>query len=527
MRLLPCGSDAILVELAGLEPTLALHRALRADPPQGCRALIPAARTILIRFDPFLTTAEALAQDLRQRQTTEAAVAIGQEIEIAVHYDGQDLAEVAHLTSLSEVEVIERHTAILWQVAFNGFAPGFSYLTGCDPALEVPRRQSPRAAIPPGSVALAGRFSGIYPKASPGGWQIIGTTDAQMWDDTRTPPALLQPGDRVRFVPTPARPRPRPARPPVPPPAAAPGFTLLAAPLPVLVQDGGRLGLVEQGISASGVLDQGALVQLNDLLGNPAGQAALEITGGGLRLRSDVAAVIAVTGAPCTITLNDRLHFASHRPIPLDAGDTLHLSAPTFGLRSLLGVRGGFDVAAVLGSAATDTLAGIGPAPLRAGDRIGLAKARAGAVGAPLPPAPALPRAGDLIEVEVILGPRADWFPPDTRARFCAQAWRVTPQSNRIGLRLEGAALTRPDQRELPSEGAVAGAIQVPHDGQPVLFLADHPLTGGYPVIAVVAAHQLDLLGQIPPGAHLRFRPRAPFAALHPPSEPPPPCTAS
>jgi len=169
----------------------------------------------------------------------------------------------------------------------------------------------------------------------------------------------------------------------------------------------------------------------------------------------------------------------------------------------------------VLASAAFDTLAQVGPAPLRAGDRIGLdPQARTGSVALSATRR-ALPAPGETVTLDIIAGPRTDWFDDSAQRLLTTQVWQVTAQSNRIGLRLAGErALTRSRQQELPSEGTCAGAIQVPASGQPVLFLNDHPLTGGYPVIAAVAPHHLDLAGQIPPGCGIRFNPISPFIDL-------------
>ena len=185
-------------------------------------------------------------------------------------------------------------------------------------------------------------------------------------------------------------------------------------------------------------------------------------------------------------------------------------------LRSYVAVRGGLLVAPVLGSASRDTLAKIGPPTLAAGQRLPIGAAPTGsAVGAPDRSPPPLPRAGDTVTLDVVLGPRTDWFTPEAVALLAAQPWRVTPQQDRVGMRLLGEQpLARTQTQELPSEGTVTGAIQVPASGQPVLFLADHPLTGGYPVIGSVAVHHLDLAAQLPVGAHVRFRVVAPFAEV-------------
>lgn len=248
----------------------------------------------------------------------------------------------------------------------------------------------------------------------------------------------------------------------------------------------------------------------NRAVGNPHGRAVLEITLGPVVLLAEEPLTLALTGA-ATAHVND-LPIALGAAFAMDAGDRLRIDPPARGMRSYLALRGGFDVAPVLGSAATDTLSNIGPKPLTAGDALSPARLPADATGLP-EPAPDLPGSDRTVTLPVTLGPRTDWFTDDQVQSFLDQDWQVTPQSSRVGIRLQGDALTR-DGAELPSEGTAIGAIQVPHSGQPVLFLADHPLTGGYPVIATLDPSALDLAAQIPPGARIRFVARAPFAPL-------------
>ena len=197
MRLRPVGDAAILAEL---EPSavLPLVAALRQQPHPGVTDLVPAERTVLVRFQPRLARPAQIAAWLRSVRPAPAGPGSGPLVELDVHYDGEDLPEVARLTGRTVAEVIAAHTGSEWVVAFSGFAPGFGYLRG--PAgLDVPRRAEPRVRVPPGAVALAAGYSGVYPRASPGGWQLIGRTAAVLWDVERDPPALLRPGGRVRF----------------------------------------------------------------------------------------------------------------------------------------------------------------------------------------------------------------------------------------------------------------------------------------------------------------------------------------
>jgi KipI family sensor histidine kinase inhibitor len=516
LRVLPAGSDGVLVEVADLEQALALFASLRDEPLPGVQELVPAARTVLVRFDPVRTGPAELAAQLRRRQLTPTAGGGGTLVSVPVHYDGEDLAEVAMLCGLDEADVVRRHTAAPWTVAFTGFAPGFAYLSGGDPALDVPRRTEPRTAIPPGSVALAGRFSGIYPRASPGGWQLLGRTSLAMWDLGREDPALLRPGMRVRFVDAgPSADPPEPARISPPPGAVATrALEVLAPGALTVVVDLGRPGRSAQGVSRSGAVDRTSLRRANRLVGNPAGAPALEVAAGGLRVRAHGDLVLAVTGAPTPLT---RATATEEHPLPgqrvfaLDDGAELHLAPPGRGVLSYVAVRGGLAVDPVLGSASADLLAGIGPGPLRAGEVMAVGSGAVSAVALDADPVPDLPAAEEVVDVDVLFGPRDDWFSERALDLFAHQEWTVTPRSNRVGLRLEGAeALERSRPGELPSEGTVPGAVQIPPNGQPVVFTADHPVTGGYPVIACVAAHHLGRVGQVPTGGRVRFRPVPP-----------------
>jgi KipI family sensor histidine kinase inhibitor len=196
---LRCGREAVLVEVDDLDAALSLYAALRAADLPGVTDLVPAARTVLIRLDPALTSPAQVRKATAALHLDDTNQADAGTVEIPVRYDGPDLLEVAGHIGVTPEEVVTLHTGSTWTVAFAGFAPGFGYLTGGDPRLEVPRRDSPRTRIPAGSVGLAGRFSGVYPSDSPGGWQLIGSTSERMWDLDRPEPALLVPGVRVSF----------------------------------------------------------------------------------------------------------------------------------------------------------------------------------------------------------------------------------------------------------------------------------------------------------------------------------------
>jgi KipI family sensor histidine kinase inhibitor len=200
VRIVRYGRSALLVELAGTGEVMGLYRALSAEPPAGVVDLVPAARTLLVTFEPGKASFEDLARLVGSTDPVAGTGTAAGVVEVRVTYDGPDLDAVAELTGLSRAEVVRRHTGGEYTVAFCGFAPGFAYLAGGDPALRVPRRESPRTAVPAGAVGLAGEFTGVYPRSSPGGWQLIGRTGVPLWDADRDPPALLSPGTRVRFA---------------------------------------------------------------------------------------------------------------------------------------------------------------------------------------------------------------------------------------------------------------------------------------------------------------------------------------
>ena len=201
MKLRPAGERGLLVELDDLETVHRLHAALRDLDPPGVVELVPGYRTLLVVAGPGSAGAlDELAAGLPGLELPPAGEVAGEPVEIPVSYDGEDLPEVASLTGLDAEEVVRRHTAPEYTVAFLGFSPGFPYLVGLDPALEVPRRDTPRTSIPAGSVGLAGGQTGIYPTASPGGWHLIGRTEVALFDPERDPPALLAPGSRLRFT---------------------------------------------------------------------------------------------------------------------------------------------------------------------------------------------------------------------------------------------------------------------------------------------------------------------------------------
>jgi biotin-dependent carboxylase-like uncharacterized protein len=273
--------------------------------------------------------------------------------------------------------------------------------------------------------------------------------------------------------------------------------TVLATGPLTTVQDLGRPGRGALGIGRSGAADRAAAALANRLLGDDPGAAVLEVTYGGLVLRAGTDLLVVTTGARCA---GARAHNA---PIALPAGHEFRLGVPETGLRTYVGLRGGIDVEPVLGSRSTDLLSGLGPPVLAEGDVLPVGPASELLPGVDLAPLPD-PPAGE-VTVRVTPGPRRDWFGDDAWTALTSRAWEVTAESNRVGLRLAGEPLRRAREGELPSEGMVRGALQVPPSGLPVLFLADSPVTGGYPVIGYVDDADVDRCAQLRPGQPLRL----------------------
>ena len=524
------GTRALLVDLPDLAEVMTWHAALTAQPLADQTSAIAAARTVLLEF-ATPRDAQRAVETLAGFSPAAAGQSTPREVTIDVIYDGEDLASTAEHLGISTEELINRHTSQAWMAAFGGFAPGFTYCVPTDAETSesaenfewsVPRRANPRTAVPAGAVGLAGEFSAVYPRQSPGGWQLIGHTKTPMWDPRAEHPALLNPGDIVRYRAVRAEASGAASSNAGSGKAASqhsrtpasilgrPVATLTDAGLLSLVQDRGRPGHGDIGVTRSGALDRASARAANAAVGNRSSAAVIENIGG-LRITANVDTVLAVTGAEATVEVSTRSgHKATKalaQPIGLLAGDELAVRPTGTGARNYVAIRGGLATDTVLDSAASDVLSGMGPAPLADGDLLKAGRATRTAVDPTiLNPADSTNAA----TLRCVLGPRDDWFAEQTVQDFLNTTWEVSGQSNRIGLRMagaEGAELTREREEELASEGMLPGSIQVPPNGLPVLFLADHPVTGGYPVIATVIPEDMDAAGQLPPGSTVTFRP--------------------
>jgi KipI family sensor histidine kinase inhibitor len=517
-RVLPLGDSALTLEFGDrLDPILnarvrALDRALAERPFPGLRESVPTHRSLLVLYDPRRSGFEEVSHLLRERAAARTEEdAPGRRVTIPTLYGGEngpDLAEVAKARGLSEAELIARHCAPEYVAFMLGFTPGFAYLGPLPDALETPRRATPRLRVPAGSVAIAGTQTGIYPVASPGGWSLLGRTSLRLFDPTAQPPALILPGDRVRFQPVSEL--PERAASVVPTRATtAPVLEVLDPGLLTTIQDGGRFGHRRLGVTWAGPMDAPAHRAANRLLGNPEDAPALECTVVGPVLRFLAPARFALMGADLGAVL-DREDLGAW-PVPIGirvlarSGNVLRFTGRRSGCRAYLALAGGIDVPPVLGSRSTDLGSGFGGLEgraLRAHDGLALAPPGRGRETEIGPPgAPSSPE-----RVRVVLGPQADHLRPESVASFLAEPYTVGPASDRVGCRLLGPPLAHRGPAEILSDGMVMGSIQVPPDGHPIVMMADGPTTGGYPKIATVITADLPLLAQALPGhGQVRF----------------------
>ncbi len=510
-RVAPAGDRGLLVEFAPeLSPeTIArvhgAHRRL-GDLP-GVVETVPGLRSVLVLYDPLAVSFDEIAG--RAQAAARAAPPVpasdGALVEVPVVYGGTtgpDLEAAAHACGLSPSEIVRLHSGTDYLVYMLGFAPGFPYLGLLAPQLRMPRRPTPRIRVPAGSVAVADAFSGIYPQETAGGWHLLGRTPLCLFDPRRAQPCLLQPGDRVRFVPVAGGSAAWEAA-----TISAPGRPLLEVLEPGLmttVQDHGRTGWRRFGVPASGALDRPALDEVNRVLGNLPGAAAVELTFPGPRLRVLSEAEIAVAGADLDARVN-RTALDPGEPVRVRPGDLLEFEPPRAGQWLYLGIAGGVEAPPLLGSRSAYARGGPGGPlgrALRAGDVLGLGEASSGRRRARRSAAPLNARSGP---IRVVLGPQARAFRAEAQAAFLGRAYTATAQRDRSGTRLAGSVLGHQGSAEILSDGLLPGAIQVPADGQPLVILADGPTTGGYPKIGWVITPDLGRIAQAGPGTGLRF----------------------
>ncbi len=518
-RFLTAGERVLVAEYGdGIDERVNTHvhlvaRALARTAPAGLVEVVPTYRSVAVWFDPLATTVECLEDVVRgiDAHLDAGDTLPSRIIEVPVVYGGEcgpDLADVSAHTGLSEADVVAIHAAGSYRVFMMGFTPGFPYLGGMSPRIATPRLPTPRTHVPAGSVGIAAQQTGIYPAASPGGWRLIGRSPLRLFDPAQDPPALLGPGDTVRFVPSDSAGfAEAPHDMPVPAPCEG-GIEVLDGGLLTTVQDLGRYGYQRYGAPVAGAMDVRALREANVLVGNDEHEAGLEMTLAGPSLRFDVETVVALTGGDLGPHLDGR-PLPLSRAITIRRGASLTCAGRRSGLRMYLAVAGGIDVPPMLGSRSTYLASGFGGhqgRALRAGDRLplGLAAAAVRPMRGSTPVRGRQPVAGDAV-VRVMLGPQDDAFTPENIGTFLSATWEMGRASDRVGCRFTGPRIEHRHGADIVSDATAFGTVQISGDGQPIVLMADRGTTGGYTKIATVIAADLGLLAQAVPGDRVRF----------------------
>lgn len=513
------GDSALLLELGEsvIDPELnaravAVARAVRERAIPGVRDVVSTFRSVAVFFDPLSADVAAVAAALHHAENAAPSSVAERTVEIPVVYgdeSGPDLAELAAFARCTPEAVIERHAGTVYRVYMLGFLPGFPYMAHVDATIAAPRRAIPRLRVAAGSVGVAGRQTGIYPRESPGGWQIIGRTALTLFDQAQLPPALLAPGDRVRFVPTPASAQSRFNRTEVHLKAGTTKgnvdrfVSVLRPGLLTTVQDLGRWGHQSLGVSVAGPMDPVAHRVANALVGNPVDAATLETTLIGPDLRFGQETVVAIAGGDLWPML-DGAEVPICAPVRCPSGSVLRFGDRRSGARAYVAFDGGVEVDPLLGSRATHVMSrmgGVQGRALRAGDRVALGLPTARAKTRPF----SAPRSQGGARLRVLPGPQADHFDEAALDALQRKRFTISAQSDRMGYRLLEAAIAGRRPGDMISDVMLMGGVQIPPSGEPILLMADRQTTGGYPQLAVVITADLPLAAQLGPGDWIEF----------------------
>jgi len=481
----------------------ALAKAIIEADIQGITDVLPGYGNLYIEFNTNLVTQENINEEIQEIQNTQnhsTEPQTSRKVKIPVNYNGEDLADVARQTGLSEAEIIKRHSERSYHVYAMGFTPGFPFMAGVDEALHVPRKAIPRKKVAASTVAMTGSQTGIYPLPTPGGWNLLGTTLKPIFDPNAEESFLIQAGDEVCFVPEDsskdlAEPQDLKPLDLLPNEPKHPVFKVIKAGVLDLMVDQGRFMAGRYGLSRSGALDAPLAKLANQLLGNDVDAPLLELTllGPTLECLSDAVAV--VTGQTMIPVVNG-VELEPYKTFHISKGDTLSFKSTNQSVRSYLAVSSGFESKSFMGSSSVDLKGYIGQA-LKTDDILGNISKRKVRAGRSFVP---YKKETDTITLRLKEGPQAN---PEALKTLLENTYTVA-SSDRIGIRLEGAEVAGGG---ILSEAVPIGAIQVTSGGMPIILLNDRGTLGGYAKPAIVYPPDLAKTAQLKEGMKLRFIP--------------------
>lgn len=538
------GDQSILIDLSSLKRPLpkvhAIAQYILNQKNGWINDVIPGLETVLIRFNHqeassqtrelALNNVEGIVEKLIAETNPQNLPSTRiHKLQVCYHPDvAPDLVESAKNCGISSQEFINLHKTGKYSVDIVGFMPGFAYFSGLNPKLKLPRKSNPRASVPKGSVAIAELQTAIYPRSTPGGWNLIGKSPACLFSVDNDPPSLFMPGDQLMIeevsldqlhaiennLPT------------------NQGFKfdqsletypyaiqIISPGLLTSVQDTPRNGLGHLAVGTGGAVDQASLALANTLVGNPENTEVLEITAIGPRILFKQDTLIAWVGTNCSAFIN-QMEIKGNRPVWIKANSTLSFAQLKPGFRIALAISGGFDLPLTLGKKGSHLSADIGYPATKKFDVIPLKNPHAfqsiptlaklaahdksaNAAKWGIPP-PYLPTAG-IHKVHALPGLHLDFLSKDDRLKFWDSTWIVSNQSNRMGIRLESESQLSNTTKGIPSQGISMGSIQLPPSNQPIILLAEHQTTGGYPLLADIIQSDFPILAQLKPGDQIKL----------------------
>lgn len=538
------GDHSVLIDFSkSSEPLKSIHalsKALFANQPSWASEIVPGLDSLVIQLqctneNPKTIREQALAdlkkigeqfEKQKNRKTSPNKI---HRIQVCYHSDlGLDLPAIAKACKLSTEEVVRLHKNSLYTADILGFMPGFAYFSGLNPELRLPRLASPRPAVPKGSVAIAELQTAIYPRVTPGGWNIIGRSPNKLFDIDKDPPGLFMAGDQMEIEEISldqfrqlddAKVSKEVIR-SFDKNTSAASVEVLQAGTFSTIQDEPRLGLSHWAVGPGGACDIASLHLANALVGNSPETVAIEMTSTGPSLLFHEAACVAWVGASCEgIVKNQRI--PGNRPVWIPKGSTLKFSALNPGFRTILAIGGGLDLPKTLGRFGSHISADIGPKRLEKGDQLLLAdpkmpfkstflKSLYQEESLPTYPkwhirSPFLPTSS-VTQIRCLAGPHLSFLSAKERELFWSTVWTVSNQSNRMGLRLQGDFKVKKDLPNIPSQAITYGTVQFPPSHEPIIMLAEHQTTGGYPRLAEVIRSDLIKLAQVKPGNKLQLQ---------------------